>query len=385
MKRRDFLVGAGAGAAGVAAGVVGDRAVRVGRLSADKQASSGKAPAVVSGREVGTEWKIQTSWPSGVGLEVFKEWCAGIVEQTSGELAFKPFGANDLVGEFQLFDAVQRGELEAMNPFTQYWSGRAPAAAFLASYPMGLRNPHEWDVFYYSLGGIDLARELFAQYGLHYVGPVQHGANIIHSKVPIRSIEDFKGRRIRLPGGMVAALFQAAGAKTTMLPGTAIFPALKDDVIDAADYVGPAVNYALGFHEVTSYICMGPPGLMSVYQPVDLMDITVGMEAWNALPKRLQDFVETEVHVYSDTHLARVEAADQDAWHKFEEAGTEITRLSAADVAAFTELAIPIWFEWANRDKAATRIFKAQLDYMMSGSLGYVTPEAIKGHKLQWQ
>lgn len=379
MRRRDFLIGAGAGAAGVAAGVAGDRlAARAGRTG------QSSAPAVVSGNEIGTEWRIQTSWPGGIGFEVFKRWCDSIVEKTSGELAFTPYGANDLVGEFQLFDAVQRGELEAMNPFTQYWSGRLPAAAFLASYPMGLRHSNEWDVFYYSLGGLEMARELFAQYDLHYVGPVQHGANIIHSKSPIRSIEDFKGRRIRMPGGMVAALFQAAGAKTTMLPGSEIFQALKDDIIDAADYVGPAVNYALGFHEVTDYICMGPPGLMSVYQPVDLMDITVGAKAWNALPKKLQEFVETEVHVYSDLHLAGVEKADQEAWDKFEEAGSEITRLDADDVVAFTELAIPIWFEWANRDAAAARIFKTQLDYMMSGSLGYVTPDAISGYELKW-
>ena len=87
-----------------------------------------------------------------------------------------------------------------------------------------------------------MARELFAKFGVHYVGPIHHGPNIIHSKVPIRSIEDFRGRRMRLPGGMVAEVFQAAGAKTTMLPGSQIFFALKRDIIDVADYVGPVVN-----------------------------------------------------------------------------------------------------------------------------------------------
>src|SRR3546814_4814028 len=124
-----------------------------------------------------------------------------------------------------------------------------PASVFLSSYPMSLRNPHEWDVFFYSLGGLEIARELFAAVGMHYVGPIQHGANIIHSKVPIRSIEDFRGRKMRVPGGMVAELFQAAGAKTTLLPGGEIFPALDKGTIDVADYTGPAINYALGFHQ----------------------------------------------------------------------------------------------------------------------------------------
>ncbi len=45
-----------------------------------------------------TTWKIQTSWPGGIGLEIFKDRCNGIVEKTGGELAFKPFGAKDVVG-----------------------------------------------------------------------------------------------------------------------------------------------------------------------------------------------------------------------------------------------------------------------------------------------
>ncbi len=330
-----------------------------------------------------TTWKVQTSWPGGIGLQIFKEWCDSIIEKTGGELAFKPFGAKDVVGEFQLFDAVKNGVLDAMNPFTLYWAGRMPSAVFFSSYPLGLRNPHEWDVFYYGLGGLELAREAFSKLGLHYVGPIQHGPNIIHSKVPIRSIDDFRGRKMRLPGGMVAELFQAAGAKTTLLPGSEIFPALEKGTIDVADYVGPAINYALGFHQVTKYISMGPPGFMSIYQPVDLMDLTVGQRSWNKLSDKMKQFVESEVQSYSIHHHARIQAADQEAWKKFEEAGTEITRLSPDDVEAFTELAIPLWFKWANKDPYAARAFKIQLDYMMSGSLGYVTPDMIKGYSLK--
>jgi len=330
-----------------------------------------------------TTWRIQTSWPGGIGLDIFKDWCNSIIEKTGGELAFQPFGAKDVVGDFQLFDAVKNGVIEAMNPFTLYWAGRMPASVFLSSYPLGLRNPHEWDVFFYALGGREIARELFAEQGMYYVGHIHHGPNIIHSKVPILSIDDFKGRKMRLPGGMVAEVFQAAGAKTTLLPGSEIFPALDKGTIDVADYVGPAINYALGFHKVTDYISMGPPGFMSIYQPVDLMDLTVGMDHWNALSPEMKQFVEMEVYVYSAQHHAGIQKADQEAWPKFEEAGVTVTRLSQDDVEAFTELAVPRWFAWANKDKNAARLFKIQLDYMMSGSLGYVTPDMIKGHELK--
>jgi len=322
--------------------------------------------------------------PGGAGLTVFNDWCASIIEKSGGQLAFEPSSpADGGFGGFGLYDALRSGEREAVVPFTLYAESFTPAGPFLSSYPMAMRAPHEFDTFYYGLGGLEMARELYAAQGMHFVGPIHHGPNIIHSKVPIRSIDDFAGRKMRAPGGMVAELFSAIGAETTLLPGSEIFPALEKGTIDVADYVGPAVNYALGFSQVTDYISMGPPGFMSVYQPVDLMDLTVGQRAWDELSPQMKQFVEMEVAWYSDHHHAAIQAADQKAWEKFEADGVEVTRLSQTDVELMTEVAVPIWFKYANRNKDAARVFKTQLDYMMSGSLGYVTEDMIAGQELK--
>ena len=198
-----------------------------------------------------TTWKIQTSWPAGVGLNTFKTWANSIKEKTGGELELKPFAAKEVVGDFELLDGVKNGVLEAMNSFCVYWVGKIPATAFLSSYLMGLRYPHEWDIFFYGKDGVKMAREVYAKQGLFWVGRVHHGPNIVHSKKPIRSIEDFKDLKIRVPGGMIAEGFAAAGARTTLLPGGEVFSALEKGTVDAADYTGPAVNWDLGFQQVT--------------------------------------------------------------------------------------------------------------------------------------
>ena len=326
-----------------------------------------------------TTIRIQTSWPAGVGLATFKAWANTIKEKTGGELEFKPFGAKDVVGDFELFDAVKNNVLDAMNSFTLYWAGKLPATAFLSSYTLGPRYPHEWDVFFYSLGGLQVARDIFAKQGMYYVNRIHHGPNIIHSKVPIRSIEDFKDLKLRVPGGMIAETFAAIGAKTTLLPGGEVFAALEKGTIDAADYTGPAVNWDLGFQQVTKYISMGPPGLMSVYQPVDLMDLVINMNVWNKLSPKMKRFLDDEVQVYSNIHHGAIQKADFEAWGKFEKAGTQISRLSAEDVAKFTKVAVPIWFKWANKDKDAASLFKLQLQVLESPTFGYVTPDMYKG------
>jgi TRAP-type mannitol/chloroaromatic compound transport system substrate-binding protein len=329
-----------------------------------------------------TTWKVQTSWPAGVGLQTFKAWCGTIKEKTGGELDFKPFAAKEVVGDFELLDGVKNGVLEAMNSFTVYWVGKIPATAFLSSYLMGLRYPHEWDVFFYSKDGLKLAREIFAKQGLYYVGRIHHGPNIIHSKKPIRTAEDFKGLKLRVPGGMIAEGFAAMGARTTLLPGGEVFSALEKGTVDAADYTGPAVNWDLGFQQVTKYIWMGPPGLESIYQPVDLMDFVVRQDVHNKLSPKMKYWLDNEIQAYSAEHHAAIQKADMEAWGKFLKAGTQINRLPAEDLPKFQRVAVPIWFKWANKDPDAARVFKMQLEVMESPSFGYVTPDMYKGEKL---
>jgi TRAP-type mannitol/chloroaromatic compound transport system substrate-binding protein len=337
------------------------------------------APFIRTAAAAGTTWKVQTSWPAGIGLETFKAWCNSIKEKTGGELDFKPYAAKEIVGDFELLDGVKNGVLEAMNSFTLYWAGKLPATAFLSSYLMGLRYPHEWDIFFYSKNGLQVAREIFAKQGLYYVNRIHHGPNIIHSKKPIRTIEDFKGLKLRVPGGMIAEGFAAVGARTTLLPGGEVFSALEKGTVDAADYTGPAVNWDLGFQQVTNYIWTGPAGLESIYQPVDLMDFVVRMDVWNKLSPKMKQWLDDEIQVYSNIHFSAIQKADMEAWGKFEKAGTKINRLPAGDLPKFQRVAVPIWFKWANKDADAARLFKLQLEVMQSPTVGYVTPDMYKG------
>ena len=331
-----------------------------------------------------TTWKIQSTWDAGtIGYTMFNEWCDSIKEKSGGELAFKAFPAKSVAADNNaLFDAVRTGVLQGMNPFTLYWSGKIPASVFLSSYPGGPDQPHQWDTMFHSLGMLEATRDIYKKFGLFYVGPIHHDANIIHSKKPVNSLADFKGMRLRLPGGMVAEVFQQFEVSTTSMPGSDIFPALEKGTIDAADYVGPAVNWELGFAQVTNNILFGPPGVMSIYQPVDLMDLTVNMRAWNKASDKMKVFVEEQVATYSDKHFLTIQKRNVEALQKFKEAGSSVSRLSGEDMAAFRRAAIPIWFKWAKKDPDATKIFQIHLDYMLNDIVGYISEDDIKGHSL---
>jgi len=334
----------------------------------------------------GISLKVQTVWSTGgIGQQIFETWCHSIVERTSGELALVPFAADDIAGIFEMMDAVAGGVLDGMHWFSNYWAvtGRMPASVFLSSVPMGLNHPHQWDMLFDSYGGTDLARELYAKQGLYFVGHVHHDMNLIHSKKPIRSLDDFTGLKIRMPGGLVAESFTAIGARTVTLPGPDVYPALAADAIDAADFVGPAINYSLGFADVSDYIVMGPPSTPCLHQPVDVSEVSFNLQTWNRLPDHLKGILTDQVRNFSSLHFAGIQKANVEAWAKFAEAGVTVTRLSEDDVVRFRKVAIPLWFRWANKDRDAARVFKLHLEVMQNPSVAYLTPDDINDYELQ--
>lgn len=341
------------------------------------------APHVARAQGQTRELRVQSSWqPGTTGYRIFENWANSMVELTDGEIAIRPFPAGAVSGDFQLMDAVRNGVLDGMNLFTVYWAGRMPAGVFLSSYPMGLNHPHQWDMMFNSYGGNELAQELYEKQGMRFIGHVHHDMNLIHSKKPITSLDDFNGLLLRVPGGIVADCFAAIGARTTLLPGSEVYPALERGTIEAADYTGPAVNYDLGFQQVTNYIVMGPPSTPCLHQPVDLMDFSLSLRAWNSLSPRMQELLPHLVKSYSNIHYSAIQEANRAAWPKFEEAGTQITRLSEEDAARFRQVSVPKWFEWANKDRDAARLFKIHLDVMQDPSVAYVTPADIEGYEL---
>ena len=335
------------------------------------------SPAVVLG-QTPVKWRVQTAWNSGTsGWTAFQKYCAHVKLLSEGKLEMQPLPAGAVVPTFEMFGAVKSGALDAMHCFSNYWAVQLPATAFLSSYPLALDRPDQWETWFYELGGLQIARKAFQPHNMFYVGPIQHDLNLIHSRVPIRTFEDFKGKKIRFPGGMIAEIFSYAGVSTVILAGGDVPPALERGILDASDFTGPAVNYDLGFADVAKYIVMGPPTTPCLHQPVDLMDLTVGLPKWNALSKHLQEVLVAATRQHSWDQYAYIQKANIAAWDKYKEKGVQIIRLSEADIQKFRRHAIPMWFRWAKRDALAREAFASQLAFMKTFNVGYITDSML--------
>ena len=93
---------------------------------------AGATPAANIAEQQVYEWKMITSWPKNLpALGTSPEYFADIVEQMSGgRMRIRVYGANELVGGLEVFDAVRQGVAEIGHSGAYYWQGKIAATPF---------------------------------------------------------------------------------------------------------------------------------------------------------------------------------------------------------------------------------------------------------------
>ncbi|MGE0652937.1 MAG: TRAP transporter substrate-binding protein, partial [Alphaproteobacteria bacterium] len=273
MNRRDFLAGT---ATGLVVGAAGSYAAL--RSSATQTATG---PAVVKSR---TEWRMVTTWPEkfpglGTGAERLAQ---RITEMSDGRLTIKVFAAGTMVPALGIFDAVSQGSAEMGHGASYYWQGKSKAFNFFAAVPFGL-TANELSAWIHFGGGQELYDEGYARFGLK---PFLAGNTGVQMggwfRKEIKTIEDFKGLKMRMPG-LGGEVLRRIGATAENLAGGDIFPALSSGRIDATEWVGPWNDLAFGFYKIAKNYYW--PGF---HEPGTGIECFVNKAKYDALSKDLQ-------------------------------------------------------------------------------------------------
>jgi TRAP-type mannitol/chloroaromatic compound transport system substrate-binding protein len=109
-------------------------------------------------------------------------------------------------------------------------------------------------------------------------------------KTPINSIADMKKMKYRSPPGLTGEIFKEMGITTVAMPGGEIVPAAQRGVIDAAEWIGPADDMILGFHNVFKHYY-----LQGLHQSTDVGEMMINKTVWNKLPADLKAVIEGAV------------------------------------------------------------------------------------------
>ena len=242
------------------------------------------APAVASDT---IEWTMVTSWPRNLpGPGVTAQRIADQIGKASaGRLTINLKAAGELVPALQVFDAIGAGTAQIGHTASLFWAGKSPVAPIFTAAPFGL-TPLEHIAWIDHGGGQMLWDRLYEPFGLK---PFMAGNSGFQMggwyRGEIKTLDDLKGLKIRMPG-LGGEVIRQLGATPVSLPPSEIVPALQAGTIDAAEFLGPWSDTALGFWQVASNYYW--PGF---HEPNGTAEALINTAAWTGLSEDLKAVV----------------------------------------------------------------------------------------------
>ncbi len=331
MKRREFLKSAAVGAAASVA------------VSA--------APAAMA--QDTFNWKMVTTWPPKMPIlqDGAERLAKRIEEMSNGRLKIQVYAAGELVPALGVFDAVSSGTVECGSAAAYYWAGKEPAVQWFASVPFGL-NPQGLNAWFYAGDGLKLWEEVYAPFNLV---PRPQGNTGVQMggwfNKEIKSIEDFNGLKMRIPG-LGGKVLSKAGGTVVLLPGGEIFTSLERGVIDSTEWVGPLHDLRMGFHQAAKYYYY--PGW---HEPGSCLEVIFNKQKLEALPPDLKAIVDAacaEVNMWS---LCQFEAQNGAALRELvEKHKVKLTEFPPEVLAQLRKLAEETVEEEANKTPIARKV-----------------------------
>ena len=305
-------------------------------------------------------WKLITTWPKnlpGLGMAA-ENFAARLRTMSAGRLDIQVYGAGELVGAFEVFDAVSQGTAEMGHGAAYYWRGKLPVAALFSTVPFGM-TAQEMNGWLYHGGGLELWRELYEPFSLVPLAAGNSGTQMAGwFNKEIRSLDDLQGLKMRIPGLGGEVLRRVGGVPVTV-PGGEVFTALQTGVIDAMEWVGPYNDLALGLHTAARYYYY--PGW---HEPGPTLEAIVNKPAFDALPEDLRAMIEVTAQAINADALADFTAHNGRALQTLlQEHGVQLRRLPPGVLDSLRETSRQVVAEIAEENELARRIHDSYLAF----------------------
>jgi len=306
------------------------------------------------------EWKFQTwATPGDMAFKSYAYTLDQVRAASDGRIDGELFGVGVLVGAVEALEAEGAGIIDGSFGFGGYYGGYDTAFAIMGHGATLWPDRSALDLWYEQFGGKELFRELYGGYNVYYIGPMTIGSEAINSKVPLRKVEDLEGVNIRMgAGGFGAEVFTRLGATIVFLAGGEIYSALDTGLVDAAEYLGPGVNWDLGFHEVTDYFLYPTPHGTTIST-----DWTLNMDVWKELPDDLKDFFEVASYAAGENFFSMTTAYDYEAIEWMIDYGLEQITWPPEEFDKVTEMALEVALEYKEKSPMCDKIITSQFDY----------------------
>lgn len=334
--------------------------LRTSALGGTAAAATLAAPAYAQGKRTLT---MVTSWGRGLAGVFDAAQRAGdlITEMSDGQLTVDIKAAGELVGAFEVFDAVTAGQADMYHAADYYFVGQHPGYAFFTAVPFGM-TAQELVNWYYHAGGHELHDELGEIFGLKSFLAGNTGAQAGGwYRAEINGPEDFNGLKFRMPGLGGKALGKL-GASVQNLPGAEVYQALASGALDGTEWIGPWADEKAGFQEITKiYYTAG------FHEPGAGLSLATNREVFDSLSPAHQKIIETAAAATHQWNLAQFLANNGTALERLQAGGVQVREFPDSVWDAFGAASMEVHEENMG-DDLYKKIFDSAMTSMRASS-----------------
>lgn len=273
-----------------------------------------------------------------------------VEKRTNGKVEITTFPGGTLTKAPQVYDGVVKGISDMGNSCYAYTRGRFPVAAAL-DLPMG-----------YTSGTVAsrVADEFVRTVNPPEVQDVKtlyvhaHGPGILHTKKPVRTLEDLKGMKIRATG-LSAKVVEALGGVPVAMPQPDTYEALQKGVVEGT--FSP-IEVLKGWKqaEVIKYTteCFSVGYTTAMF-------IVMNKAKWNGLPDDVKKVFEDVARSWVIIHGKTWDVDDQEGLNYTKSLGNELIALSDAESAKWRKAVEPVIADYIkNTPKGADYVAKVR-------------------------
>ncbi|ALV26028.1 TRAP transporter substrate-binding protein DctP [Pannonibacter sp. Q-1] len=273
--RREFLKNAGLGAT-VAAG-----------------ATTLAAPAVLAQAPI--KWRLQTYAGPALGEHVIKPAIDAFNAAANGQMEIELFYADQLVPTSELFRAMQRGTIDAVQSDDDSMASPTEVTVFGGYFPFATRYSLDVPVLFNQYGLKEIWEEEYARVGVKHISAGAWDPCHFATKDPINSLADLKGKRI-FTFPTAGRFLSQFGVVPVTLPWEDIQTAVQTGELDGIAWSGITEDYTVGWADVTKYF------LTNNISGAWIGHFFANMDRWNELPDHLKIMLQLAM---DSSHLYR--------------------------------------------------------------------------------
>jgi len=250
------------------------------------------APAVAQST---ITWRLQTYAGAALAEHVIKPAVDSFNRIAGDQMQIELYFADQLVPTGELFRAMQRGTIDAVQSDDDSMASPTDVRVFGGYFPFALRYSLDVPVLFNQYGLDEIWKEEYAKVGVKHISAGSWDPCHFATKDPVRSLADLEGKRI-FTFPTAGRFLSQFGVVPVTLPWEDIEVAVQTGELDGIAWSGITEDYTVGWADVTNYF------LTNNISGAWIGHFFANMERWEELPDNLKELLKV---TFDSSHYYR--------------------------------------------------------------------------------